>query len=176
MQGKPINRRLIVFITIHGIMYDRVFHFSEMHPDLISPSSIQFQFYQRIFFVTFFDSYEAVFKNVTFTCNGEFPTKRKSCNSVFSFSGIKLQIKILSGRICCVRARSSSIIKIFSFFKCSPAGKFFGIFIGNVLTPFYFIKMSTSLKIKKVLVSRIILSFKEYLAGFSTFLTCVRGC
>lgn len=73
-----------------------------------------------------------IFRNVRFsirneqsTCSGVFESARRSCVSVSSLIGIRFRIKISSGRISWLIARSSSITNIFSDSKIALAGRSF---------------------------------------------------
>lgn len=67
-------------------------------------------------------------------------TDNTSARYYHCFSGIKFNITISSGRICCVSARSSPIIKIFSDSSTSLAGRSLSTRIGISYSLFIFIE------------------------------------
>ena len=78
----------------------------------------------------FLDTWVDSIRKVQSICRGVLDRALNSWVSVSSFNGIRFKIRISSGRISWLMARSSSITKIFSDSKMAFAGRSFCILIG----------------------------------------------
>ena len=75
-------------------------------------------------------SWVAVFKKVICTCSGLLASSRASWVSVTILVGIRFKIRMRSGRICWLWARSRCMTNTFSRLSSSNAGSSFGMISG----------------------------------------------